>query len=62
MSNIAISVENLGKKYQIGELERYYTLRDKLSKIIASPFHLFSKNRSNNSNLTPNNQNLTPNS
>ena len=61
MSNIAISVENLGKKYQIGELERYYTLRDKLSKIIASPFRLFSRTRSNTSILTPNTQHLGPN-
>ena len=61
MSNIAISVEDLGKKYQIGELERYYTLRDKLSKIIASPFRLFSRTRSNTSILTPNTQHLGPN-
>jgi len=42
MSNIAISVENLGKCYQIGELENYYTLRDSLTNIIKYPFKLIS--------------------
>lgn len=44
MSKIAISVENLGKKYQIGELERYYTLRDTLTNIINYPKKFFSNN------------------
>jgi len=38
MSNFAIEVENLSKKYQLGELERYYTFRDTLSNIVKAPF------------------------
>jgi len=37
-NNIAISVENLSKKYQLGELERYYTFRDTLANIVKAPF------------------------
>lgn len=33
MSNAIIKVENLGKKYQIGSRESYYSLRDKISGI-----------------------------
>jgi len=43
MSNIAISVENLGKKYQIGELERYYTLRDSLTHLLNYPLRFLNK-------------------
>jgi len=43
MSNIAISVENLGKKYQIGELERYYTIRDSLTHLLNYPLRLLNK-------------------
>jgi len=43
MSNIAISVENLSKKYQIGELERYYTLRDSLTHLLNYPLRLLNK-------------------
>jgi len=41
--NVAIKVENLSKKYQIGEKETYLTLRDQISS-----FHkrLFSRNKS----------------
>jgi len=42
MSNFAIKVENLGKCYQIGELENYYTLRDSLTYIVKYPFKLIS--------------------
>jgi len=42
MSNFAIEVENLGKCYQIGELEDYYTLRDSLADIVKYPFKLIS--------------------
>ena len=45
MSDFAISAENIGKCYQIGELENYYTLRDSLTNIIKSPFKLISKNK-----------------
>jgi len=44
MSNFAIKVENLGKLYQIGELENYYTLRDSLTNIVKYPFKLISNN------------------
>lgn len=40
MGNNAIEVENLGKCYQIGELEDYYTLRDSLTDIIKYPYKL----------------------
>ena len=48
MSINAIEVENLGKCYQIGELEDYYTLRDSLTNVIKFPFTLLSKNRKKN--------------
>lgn len=31
LSDIAIRVENLGKRYRIGQRERYYALRDTLA-------------------------------
>ena len=44
MSNLAISVENLGKCYQIGERERYYALRDSLTNIVKYPFKKITTN------------------
>lgn len=41
MSNIAIRIENLSKLYQIGQRERYYTLRDVLARSLSAPFRLF---------------------
>lgn len=38
MGNIAIRVEGLGKRYRIGELQRYKTLRDTLANAIYAPF------------------------
>lgn len=38
MSDIAIRVEALSKRYRIGQRESYYTLRDYLTNIIKSPF------------------------
>ena len=38
MSDIAIRVENLGKKYRIGERERYKALRDVITDAAAAPF------------------------
>ena len=39
MSNIAIRIENLGKRYKIGvKREKYYTLRDSLMKALTYPF------------------------
>jgi lipopolysaccharide transport system ATP-binding protein len=39
MSDIAIRVENLSKRYRIGEREPYKTLRDTIAKAVSSPFH-----------------------
>ena len=48
MSNIAIRVENLSKRYQIGQRERYYALRDVLTEAFSSPFRrLFSREPEN---------------
>jgi len=38
MSDLAIRVDNLGKRYQIGERERYYSLRDVLANAFTTPF------------------------
>jgi lipopolysaccharide transport system ATP-binding protein len=38
MSNVAVSVENLGKQYRIGQAERYKTLRDSIMDTIYAPF------------------------
>jgi len=38
MSDLAIRVDNLGKRYQIGERERYYSLRDVLARAFTTPF------------------------
>ena len=43
MSNIVISVENLSKRYLIGELERYYTIRDSLTHLLNYPLRLLNK-------------------
>jgi lipopolysaccharide transport system ATP-binding protein len=40
MSDIAIHVENLGKRYRIGERHRYKTLRDTLSCALYAPFRV----------------------
>lgn len=38
MSDIAIRVENLGKRYRIGKRERYRALRDTLTDVMYAPF------------------------
>ena len=38
MGEIAIRVENLSKRYRIGQREHYKTLRDALTDALASPF------------------------
>jgi len=38
MNDIAIRVENLGKRYRIGKRERYQTLRDTLTDTVTAPF------------------------
>jgi lipopolysaccharide transport system ATP-binding protein len=41
MSDIVIRVENLSKRYRIGERERYLALRDVLAHLISAPARLF---------------------
>lgn len=58
MSDIAIRVEGLGKRYRIGaRRERYYTLRDTITETFAWPFRkfssLFSRDGSHLSSLDP---------
>ncbi len=41
MRNVAIRVENLSKRYRIGQRERYLALRDVLSDLLKAPLRLF---------------------
>jgi lipopolysaccharide transport system ATP-binding protein len=50
MSDIAISCENLGKKYRLGQRERYKALRDTLTDALSAPFRRLRGNRTNGSN------------
>jgi lipopolysaccharide transport system ATP-binding protein len=51
MSDIAIRVEGLGKRYRIGrQRARYGTLRDSLAETLATPFKRFRRNGSNHPN------------
>jgi len=45
MSNSIIHVENLGKRYRIGERERYLALRDILARAVSAPLRLFRARR-----------------
>ncbi len=45
MSDVAIHVENLGKKYLIGQRERYYALRDVLARALTAPLRLLGDGR-----------------
>ena len=38
MSDVAISVNKLGKLYRVGERERYDMLRDALTRLLTVPF------------------------
>src|SRR5579862_873209 len=38
MSDVAIHVENLGKRYRIGERERYLALRDLIARAASAPW------------------------
>ena len=42
MSDIAIRVENLGKRYRIGERERYKTFRAVVTDTMYAPFRRLS--------------------
>jgi lipopolysaccharide transport system ATP-binding protein len=53
MSDIAIRVENLGKRYAIGKRERYKTLRDTLTDALAAPFRRFRNRSSASGNGAP---------
>jgi lipopolysaccharide transport system ATP-binding protein len=50
MSDIAIRVENLGKRYRIGKRERYQTLRDTLTDTVTAPFRWLRHGKSANGN------------
>ena len=43
MSDIAIRVENLGKRYRIGQREPYKTLRDVMANVFTAPFRRWKK-------------------
>jgi len=44
MSDIAIRVENLSKRYRIGRREKYLTLSEVLTRSFTAPFRLFRRN------------------
>jgi lipopolysaccharide transport system ATP-binding protein len=46
MSDVVIRVENLGKRYRIGERERYLALRDVLTRAFSTPARLFGPRKS----------------
>ena len=55
MSDLAIRVEKLGKRYRIGQREPYSTLRDVLARSFAAPFRCLmpiAKSKFRNSKLT----------
>jgi len=47
MSDVVIRAENLGKRYRIGERERYLALRDVLARTLKAPWRLLGANGSN---------------
>ena len=53
MSCLAIHVESLGKRYQIGERVRYVTMRDRLANVLKSPVRWFRSNGAGNSDGRP---------
>jgi lipopolysaccharide transport system ATP-binding protein len=53
MSDIVIRVENLGKRYRIGERERYLALRDVLTRAISAPARLFRTRKPSSPNGDP---------
>lgn len=46
MSNVAIRVENLGKRYRLGQREPYKTLRDVVTDAFTAPFRRWRKQNS----------------
>ena len=53
MSDIVIRTENLGKRYRIGERERYVALRDVLTRAVTAPTRLLRARRTASSNGEP---------
>jgi lipopolysaccharide transport system ATP-binding protein len=51
MSDLAIRVENLSKRYRIGQRERYYALRDVLARALTAPLRRFRNSHSENHTL-----------
>jgi len=51
MSDIAIRVENLGKRYRLGQMEPYRTLRDTLANMGKRLVHRIARPKS--SRMTP---------
>src|SRR6202167_3251560 len=49
MSDVVIHVDNLGKRYRIGERERYLALRDVLTRAMTAPARLFGPRKSTSS-------------
>ena len=41
MTNTAILVESLGKRYRIGAREQYHTMRDRLTNALTAPARWF---------------------
>jgi lipopolysaccharide transport system ATP-binding protein len=50
MSDIVIRAENLGKRYQLGERERYLALRDILARAASAPARLFTPRKPSSTN------------
>ncbi len=53
MSQTIIHVENLGKRYRIGERERYLALRDILARAFSAPARIFRARKPASSNGDP---------
>ncbi len=53
MSDIVIHVENLGKRYRIGERESYLALRDVLARAVSAPVRLFTARKPASPNGDP---------
>jgi lipopolysaccharide transport system ATP-binding protein len=53
MSETIIHVENLGKRYRIGERERYLALRDILARALSAPARIFRARKPASSNGDP---------
>ena len=50
MNDLVIQAEDLGKRYRIGERERYLALRDLVARAASAPARLFARRKSSSSN------------